>query len=298
MGVKRKGYKDSYVSAEILGSRQECKGAVYLGETIGTFDSVIVDYLMETLKPKKVAEISLSRTSSEPPQIVMGDSSQRQAPVENGMYKKDEKRKLEIFYDPKTNIAVGRLGGPLQLKDETEESLTEALYDTGSFLGIGEYIDLTATTAPMEPDGDLLYATTSDKSKRAFDGAKIKPAGFTVMSNMFSSRKEAALEKGIAYSSLFSNIHMDTKTVQMGSFAVQMQSPKGASKMYAKKAVDALRFLLAVPYDEAAIEKVSKVWDQKVAEANKAIEGFDLSSLGELLGGGQGKGKSRDDGVG
>ncbi len=265
-----KEYNDRFAEVEILEDVLS-KDAMYVGESMGTYDSVVIDYLIEVKKPKKVAKIKLFSNAFAVDQTGLGSASVSQ----NGRYVKeagnDLGMSLDIYYDEASNVFLGKMNPKFNINAQAEESLAKALFSLKDSLGIRSYVDITQSSVETEDDGALMFAVTSDKAE-VFSRHGMKGASFSIYSNPISSRKEHAIGQGISYSTLFTNIKMDMENVTfsspLGTVMVPMPKARKSSEFYTTKTIEGLGELFNVPYDETVLKRVSKEGDERIAELN------------------------------
>jgi len=263
-----KRYKDRYVEVD-LDEDIDIKDAIYIGETSGSYDSVVTDYLMETLKPTKIGTIEISAEAQNQKDVV-GQEMPRHVFVQNGIYGEDEKKHFDIYYDENTNILIGKMNPQFLLKDEAEESFTKALFGRGDNIDIKNYIDLIPSEDPSgadtNQDGNILFATTSEDIRNEVQKKNFDTLSFNIFNNAVGLRKTVALQEDVNYTSFFTNIHMiPGEMININGMQAQMPpKPKKPIEFYTSKTLEALEKVTEISYDEDILKRVSKKGEERL----------------------------------
>lgn len=251
-------YRDANARVRIFG-KTDAKDAVYIGDTQGFYDGALVDYLIESLKPKKVAEIGLS-DSALSKEISSGT---RVSTVENGEYQMGFRRTIDVYYDKTNNIFMGKMNQNFVISHEAEDSLANAIFSLSDEFGIARYVDISKSTDKTKKDGEVLFATNSDKEKSFFESKGFGGATTTVLDvSSLSARKEASWYWDKDYSTLMLNV--DQETMPYGNAIAQLPFGKSHTETYVSSGAKALETAFGISYKKEAVKEASENGETRI----------------------------------
>ena len=251
-------YRDANARVKIF-CKTDAKNAVYFGDTQGFYDGALVNYLIESLKPKKVAEIGLSDSSL----ITGAQQGMRVSTIENGEYQMGFKRTIEVYYDKTNNIFMGKMNQNFNINTEAEDSLANAIFSLSEEFGIAKYIDISKSMDKTKKDGEILFATNSEKEKSFFESKGFRGAATSIIDiSALAARKEASSYWDKDYSTLMINV--DGETIPYGDAFAQLPFGKSHTEVYVSSGAKALELAFGISYKQEAVKEASQNGETRI----------------------------------
>lgn len=251
-------YRDANARVKILG-KTDAKNAVYIGDTQGMYDGVVMDYLIESLRPKKVAEIGLS-DSSLSKELSTGS---KVSTIQDGEYQMGFKRTIDVYYDEANNLFMGKMNQQFVINTEAEDSLANAIFSLSEEFGIARYVDISKSVDKTKKDGEVLFATNSEKEKSFFESKGFRGAATNILdNNSLGARKEASSYWDRDYSTLMINV--DVETIPYGNAIAQLPFGKNHTKTYVSSGAKALETAFGISYDKDAVNEASENGEKRI----------------------------------
>ncbi|MBI5355716.1 MAG: hypothetical protein HZB68_04650 [Candidatus Aenigmarchaeota archaeon] len=259
-------YRDANARVKIFG-KTDAKNAIYIGDTQGYYDGALVDYLIESLRPKKVAEIGLSDSS-------LSNAAQtgiRTSTIENGEYQMGFKRTIDVYYDETNNIFMGKMNQLFNVNTEAEDSLANAIFSLSEEFGIAKYVDVSKSMDKTKKDGEVLFATNSEKEKSFFKSKGFRGATTSVIDiSALAARKEASSYWDRDYSTLMINV--DPETIPYGNAIAQLPFGKSHTETYVSSGAKALETAFGIPYKQDAVKEASENGEKRIDTIRQATK--------------------------